>query len=158
MSLKFSKTAFSSTITQHFTIDEIAERADLSVSCIKEITSGKCNPTLATLIKVADAINVRLDLLVAQSMRDGIDRALVLQYIADAREFERKWGAIELGENKGDLFDNLERDNKSEKGITSRQFGFLSSIIQRLPAMEKAKIIAKNKFLHSAQKSTGAGS
>lgn len=141
--MKISKTALSTIITEHFTIEQIAVRSGLSVACIKEVTSGKCNPTLKTLEAIANAIDIRVDLMLGQALRADTnaepDRSLVRRCLATIKKFEEKYGKISLPENQSDLFKNLERDNDGSKGITAKQYGYLCSIVHRLPSMKKAK-------------------
>ncbi len=147
MDFVVSKTALGLLITKHLTIDQIAERSGLSISCIKEVVSGSCNPRLSTLEKIADAINLRLDFMFSQVLRqDTPDKNLVREYIAAIRKFEQLNGEIDLGRIKHDFFDNVERDNNAAKGISKKQFGFLCSIIHKLPTMAQAKAVLRKRL------------
>lgn len=140
MNYVVSKTALSAIITEYFTIDQIAERSGLSISCIKEVTSGTCNPTLKTLEKIANAIDIKLDSIISQSLRiDTPDRGIVRKCLDAVRKFEAAYGKIELPSGQHDLFSNLERDNNASKGITKKQYGYLCSIVRRIPSMTKAR-------------------
>lgn len=147
MNYVVSKTTLSTVITKHFTVEQIAERSGLSVTCIKEVTSGKCNPTLKTLEKIANAIDVRLDSLISQSLRtDTPDRNTTRECLNAIQRFELQYGKIEMPSDKHDFFTNVKRDNDSPKGISKKQYGYLCSIVRRIPAMIKARTHTKAIF------------
>lgn len=89
---------------------------------------------------------MRLDLLFSQAMRqDTPDKNLVREYLDKVKKFESEHGLIDLGKIKHDFFSNVERDNNLASGITKKQFGFLCSIIHKLPTMAQAKTVLRKK-------------
>lgn len=52
-----------------YTLKELAERTDLSISFISDIENGRRNPSLENLVKLAGALGVPADILLSDEQR-----------------------------------------------------------------------------------------
>ncbi len=56
---------------QHLSLREVAEKAGVSISHLSQVESGKTNPSVSSLARIATALSIPMDRLLAYEMTNG---------------------------------------------------------------------------------------